>query len=148
MSGDWLEIPDENINVEEIMRQIRERIARRSDVSPSEEVESPAAVAEALWIEMIGDTADGSALSKCIPIRQRDCDIVPHHYAIEWRIPILGPVHAMVRRLINAEIRRYLLASLEKQSSLNRKVMQALKDLARENVRLRREIEELRARLE
>ena len=36
MNDAWLEIADEDINVEEIMRQIRERIAQRGDVLPSD----------------------------------------------------------------------------------------------------------------
>lgn len=148
MNDNWLEIPDENINVEEIMRQIRERIARRSGVSLSEEAERPENVVEDLWRESVGDIGKEVVFGKRVPMQRRDCDIVPRYYVIDWRIPILGPVHAVVRRIINAEIRRYLLSSLEKQSSLNRKVMQVLKDLARENARLHREIEELRGMLE
>lgn len=144
MSDDWLQIPDKDINVEEVMQQIRERIARRSSASPPEEVESPTAIAETLWKETIADPDDEFAFGRRVSIRRRDCDVVPRYYEINWRIPILGPIHAVVRRVINAEIRRYLLPSLEKQSRFNRKVLQVLKDLTQENARLHREIEELR----
>lgn len=142
MADDWLEIPDENVNAAEVMDRVRARIAHRSTASvyEAEEAESPVAVAEALWQEMIGDTTGGG---NHIPIRRRDCDIVPRHYVIDWRIPILGPIHALVRRVINAEMRRYLLPSLEKQSHFNRQMLRMLKDLVKENERLRREIEEL-----
>ena len=143
MADDWLEIPDENINAEEIMERVRARIAHRStaSLSESEETESPLAVAEALWQEMIGDAAGGG---NHIPIQRRDCDIVPRHYVIDWRIPVLGPIHALLRRIINAEMRRYLLPSLEKQSHFNRQVLRMLEGLVKENERLRREVEELR----
>ena len=144
MGDDWLDIPDENIDAEEIMGRVRARIAHCSGASLSEEAESPVAVAEALWQEMIGDTAGGSASGNHISIRQRDCDIVPRYYVIDWRVPILGPIHALVRRIINAEIRRYLLPALEKQSQLNRQMLRILEDLVKENGCLRREIEELR----
>jgi hypothetical protein len=49
-------------------------------------------------------------------------------------------LHAIVRRVINAEVRRYLTASLEKQSSLNRRMLQVLKELVAENERLSREV--------
>ena len=147
MSDDWLEISDKDINVEEIMRQIRERVARRSGNSLSEEAERPEEAVETLWREMISDAEGEVIFSKRVPIGLRDCDIVPHYYVIDWRIPILGPAHAMVRRIINAEIRRYLFPSLKKQSSFNRKVMRALKDLVQENMHLRQEIGELRERL-
>ena len=147
MNEDWLEISDEEISVEEIMRHIRERMARRNGVVPSGDMEDPASVANALWLEMIGDPSDEQELSPFISIRRRDCDIVPRHYVIDWRIPILGPIHSVVRRVINDEIRRYLLSSLEKQSDYNRRVVQILRNLARENIRLREEIEALRMEL-
>jgi len=143
MSDNWLEISDETIDVEEIVQQIRGRIARRTGVSPSEETESPAVIAEALRAEMIGEPVDELVPGKRFPIRRRDCDIVPHCYVIDWRIPILGPIHALIRRIINAEVRRYLLPSLEKQSQLNRQMLRMLQDLVEENGRLRQEIEEL-----
>jgi hypothetical protein len=83
-------------------------------------------------------------LAGSVTIRQRDGDIVPRYYAIEWRIPILGPIHAKVRRIINDEIRRYLMPSLRKQSTLNRQMLRALNDLGQENARLRQEIKGLR----
>jgi len=143
MSDDWLEILDENINVEEIMQKIRARTARYAGVPPADDSGRPEMVAEALWAEMIQDPMNVSTFVKGLQIRQRDCDIVPRYYVIDWRIPILGPIHAVVRRLINAEIRRYLLTSLKKQSSFNLRVRRALKELVQENTRLRQEIEKL-----
>ena len=144
MSDDWIEVPDDAINAEEIMQQVRERIARRTSVPSPEEAQGPTVIAEALRAEMIEEPADGSVLGKRFPIRRLDCDIVPRGYVIDWRIPILGPIHALVRRVINAEIRRYLLPSLEKQSQLNRQMLRVLEELIRENGRLRQEINELR----
>lgn len=143
MNEDWLQISDDGINVNEIMQQIRERIARENNNTPDAEVEDPVAVADDLWREMIG-TTDELFPNQPFPIRQQDCDIIPRHYVIDWRIPILGPAHAIVRRLINAEIRRYLLPTLEKQSRFNRKVRRTLQSLAQENRQLRQELEELR----
>lgn len=141
-SDDLIEIRDPEIEVAEIMRKIRERVAQREGVASSEEME-PVAVAESLRAEMIGEPVDSSALGKHVSIRQNDCDIVPRHYVIDWRIPILGPIHAVVRRVINAEIRRYLMRSLKKQSHFNRKVLRALRSLAKENAQLRQQVEEL-----
>jgi hypothetical protein len=143
MSENWLEIADEDIHVEEIMRRIRERIAAREGSLPPDEID-PARVAADLWKEMIGDPTEETAGGKLASIRSRDCDIVPRHYEIDWRIPILGPIHALVRRIINAEIRRFLIPSLERQSSLNRRLLQVLRDLERENASLRAELDALR----
>ncbi|MFW6116244.1 MAG: hypothetical protein ACOC6F_00820 [bacterium] len=145
MSEDWLEIRDEEIDVAEIMQKIRQRVSQRGD-SATIDTPDPVAVAEALRAEMIGEPVDSSALGKYVSVRQSDCDIVPRHYVIDWRIPILGPIHAVVRRVINAEIRRYLSASLKKQSHFNRKALRALRALAEENVHLRRQLEELQAK--
>ena len=143
MGEDWIEIPDECIDAAEVMGQVRARIARRGSTSSSEGPEDPAAVAEALRQEIIGDTA-GPDSGDVVPVRLRDCDVVPRRYVIDWRTPILGPIHALVRRIINTEVRRYVLPSLEKQSHLNRQMLRIVDRLVEENARLRREIEELR----
>ncbi len=142
MDDNWLEISDQNISVGEIMQRVRERAAGHYDGAPSGG-ERPEQIAEALWNKMLGDAEGESVLSEWVSIRQSDCDIVPRHYVIDWRIPILGPIHAVVRRVINAEIRRYLMPSLNKQSRFNRKVLRAVRGLARENAHLRQQIEAL-----
>jgi hypothetical protein len=135
----WLEIPDEEVDAEEIMEQIRARAADRVGTSSYEKDEDPVAAADALRQEMLENASGGE-----IPIQRRECDIVPRNYVIGWRVPILGPIHALVRRLINTEIRRYLSSSLERQSYLNRQLLRVLDGLVEENKCLRREIEELR----
>ncbi|MDH7474361.1 MAG: hypothetical protein QHJ74_10215 [Anaerolineae bacterium] len=144
MADNWLEIPGENVNVQDIMRQIRRHIAAREGEKAGSVEEEPTSIAASLWGEMIG----GQSSPGVFPLSQQECDIVPRGYAIEWRVPLLGPIHAVVRRIINAEIRRYLLPALEKQSTFNRKVRQILKDLIRENALLRQEVKELRQKLE
>jgi len=142
VNDNWLEIPDQDTNVKEIMQRIRERAARHYSGSLPEG-EKPEDIAEALWNKTIGDVESDSLLSEWISIRQSDCDIMPRQYVIDWRIPILGPIHSVVRRVINAEIRRYLSPSLKKQSHFNRKALRALRGLARENARLRQQVEAL-----
>ena len=143
MSEDWLEIPDQEIDVKEIMQRIRERVAERQGGATYHDAEALDAIADATREQTLGAQEGISIAGKRIPIWQNDCDIVPRHYVIDWRIPILGPIHALVRRVINDEIRRYLMRSLEKQAHLNRKMLQALQELAQENAYLRQEIIEL-----
>lgn len=138
MSNSWLDIPGEEVGVEEIMRLLRQRIVEQH-VHRLPETESPTEVSQALWKKMIVDQA--KEVKFMIP--WHECDIMPDRYVIDWRIPILGPIHAVVRRVINAEIRRYLLPSLRKQSHLNRRLLQYLRDVSEENARLQRQIEEL-----
>ncbi|NIT59813.1 MAG: hypothetical protein GWN00_27415 [Aliifodinibius sp.] len=143
MDENWLEIPNENIDVAEIKRQVQARLAKRRETSVAV-AKDPAAIARELWLEIIGDPLEEMEQGKSILLTQRDCDIVPRHYVIDWQIPLLGPINALLRRLINAEIRRFLLPSLERQSFLNRQLLQALRDVAEENRCLRQEIENLR----
>lgn len=140
MSEGWLEITDEGVDAEEITRQIHERVAHHSDLLSPGKAES---IAHSLWKEMIESGTDKS-VSRTILISQRDCDIVPRQYVIDWRTPILGPIHAAIRRIINAEIRRYLASALEKQSHFNRQTLRILENLSQENARLRQEIEQLK----
>lgn len=140
MNDEWLEIRDKEISVQEIMQRIRERIEAREATDPSVRDEEVESLAEDLYREMLGQPMEGTALERRVRRWRNDCDIVPRHYVIDWRVPVLGPLHALVRRVINAEIRRYLFRSLEKQSHVNRQVLEALEMLARENAALRQEI--------
>jgi hypothetical protein len=137
MGDNWLEIADQGIDAQAIARQIRDRMASMDKAS------DPADIVETIRQEMFGMPVDTLALDKRISIWQQECDIVPRSYVIDWRTPILGPIHAFVRRIINAEIRRYLLPVLERQSYLNQKILQAFQDLTQENARMRREVERL-----
>jgi hypothetical protein len=137
MTDDLIIIHDDQIDVQDIMRQIRSNIARRTGVAP--EVD-PAAVSDELWSNTIGEAEARSSLEQ-IPLTRHDCDIVPQNYVIDWRNPVLGPPHAVVRRVINAEVRRYLDAALAKQTRFNETVLRTLRQLAQENATLRHEIE-------
>jgi hypothetical protein len=141
MTDDLIVIHDDQIDVEEIMRQIRANIARRKGQSEID----PGAVSREVWESTIGDTIRFQQQIGGVPLTRHDCDIVPRDYVIDWRIPILGPIHSLVRRLINAEIHRYLDVSLSKQTRFNENVLRALHYLAQENHNLRQEIEELRS---
>lgn len=134
-------IHDDQIDVEGIMQQIRANIARRKGQSKVD----PVAISQELWESTIGDTARFQQQIGGISLSHYDCDIVPRNYVIDWRVPILGPINSIVRRVINTEIRRYLDVSLSKQTRFNQNVLRALRYLAQENQRLRQEIEEIRS---
>jgi hypothetical protein len=170
MSADWLEIDQCDIDACEVDHRVRERLSQRE--LPAQQEADSIAVARRLWRERIGPLVEGAQVDRSpgdnipegvpesgwISTWQDDCGLVPQNYRIDWRIPILGPIHALVRRVINGEIRRYLKPSLEKQSFLNRRVLRMLDQLARqsqslarqnealarENARLREEVERLR----
>lgn len=136
MSEQWLEILDDNIDTDEIDRQVQQRLAQRKSVA----IVDPNAISAAVWQDVIGniDAEEKSWL------RTQDCDVVPRNYVIDWRIPILGPINATIRRLINAEIRRFLLPSLERQSFVNRQLLDSVQTLSEENKRLQAEVDQLR----
>lgn len=143
MSDEWLEIADENIDVEEIMAQIRQRL-NQNDKKP---VIDPVAVAETLWKDIIGDP-ENLLIANRVPIRPQDCDIAPRNYKIEWRIPVIGYIHAFVRRIIDNEIRMFLFPSLDKQMRYNRRALWVMRALVEENVRLRQDLETLQTEVE
>jgi hypothetical protein len=141
MAEDLIIIHDDQIDVQDIMRQIRANVARRDGAVP--EVD-PVAVSDELWSNSIGGAEAISSLEQ-VPLTRHDCDIVPHDYVIDWRHPVLGPPHAVVRRVINAEVRRYLDASLARQTRFNETVLRTLRQMVQENAALRHEIERLLA---
>jgi hypothetical protein len=143
MSDDWLDSAGETTDVACLTQQVRDRLAAREGIRASYRAESLDSVVSSLRKEMIGAECAGD-VNGPIGLRERDCDIVPRGYHIGWQVPVLGWMHAVVRKIVNGEVRRYLLPSLEKQSELNREVLRALSALARENERLREEIGSLR----
>ena len=144
MTDDLIVISEDQIDVQDIMRQIRANIARRKGESVSEAEPDPLDVSRELWDTMIGESVNAPQAFDRIPISRYDADIFPHQYAIDWHIPILGPIHAVVRRLINAEVRRYLDVSLRKQTRFNESLLCALRHLVQENHVLRQELDSLR----
>jgi hypothetical protein len=144
MKDDLIVVHDDQIDVEEIMQQIRANIARRKGQSLEPEID-PAAISQELWESTIGDTARFEQQIGGVSLSRHDCDIVPHDYVIDWRIPILGPINSIVRRVINTEIRRYLDISLSKQTHFNENVLRALRYLAQENQQLKQEVEKTRS---
>ncbi|RMF02569.1 MAG: hypothetical protein D6768_07970 [Chloroflexi bacterium] len=143
MSEQWFEITSPNITVQDIENKISRKLAAPNRPPALVNGQSPETIAASLWAEMIGPAPADAVESQVWPLHLRDCDVVPRSYVIDWQIPILGPLNALVRRIINAELRRYLLPALEKQSYLNRQLLRALADLREENNRLRQEIERL-----
>lgn len=143
MSDNWFEISNEKISSQEIEREIENRLIGRKQAGSANSEEDPATLAEILWQEMI-DSNQESVFGEDVLLQIQDCDILPRNYVIDWQIPFLGPINAVIRRLINAEIRRFLLPSLEKQSFFNHQILHALKDVVEENKKLRLEIERLR----
>jgi hypothetical protein len=141
MTDEIIIIQDDQIDVQDIMRQIRANLARRSGATS--EVD-PVAVSDDLWVNTIGGAETRSALER-VPLTRQDCEIVPQNYVIDWHNPVLGPPHAVVRRVVNAEVRRYLDASLAKQTRFNETVLRTLRQLAQENAALQRELDQLRA---
>jgi hypothetical protein len=145
MSESWLEIKDPDLDAQEIERRIEARLARRghdnsSTACDDTDLEPGGRVAQQ------PDRAQAAQAPACEAVARwlHEYDIVPSNYVIDWRVPMIGRIHAAVRRVIHAEMRRSVLPALVKQSHLNRAVLQALSVLCEENARLRQELAELR----
>lgn len=131
---DWLKIPDETVDTAQIQREIERRLAEMIV-----DTEKPEAVMRELRQQMLGEPGNETDLPPLY-----EADIVPRDYAITWHNPIWGPLNAILRRFVNLELRRSIYPTLERQSTLNRQMLQALMRLRAENESLRRQIESLR----
>ena len=140
----WLKIGDGTIDVANIIAQIQHKAAQQGEQNERPELlgRTPEQIAQELHHTMLG--SPDSDQDGVLTIRQSDCDIIPNNYVIDWRIPILGPIHAVVRRLINDEIRRFLFPPLQKQSRINHQLLQAVNALIEENQHLRDEVNALK----
>ena len=151
MSESWLEIPDPEVDEDAVAAEVQHRREERGQAGvgsrsglggADEEVPDPVEVAESLYRERFGRSREDPVVDDLAALMQ-DCGVVPENYAIDWRGPVVGRVHALVRQVINAEIRRYLLPMLEKQGYLNRRMLEALARLEEENAELRRALRRL-----
>jgi hypothetical protein len=138
----WLEIEDEGLDALEIQHRVEERMSRREAALSEGEVD-PGSLAASLFEERFGGLMEEGPASDLLLSLQYDFDVVPRSYVIDWRVPILGPIHALIRRVINAEIRRYVLPMLQKQSHLNRQLVKEVTGLRQENAALREELDRL-----
>lgn len=140
--SNWIHI---GIDDEDIKQDMLARLESRIAARQASDAEQPSAVelVQKLRIQMLGDPAEISDSSVEMLVRRQDYDVLPRDYKIDWRFPILGPIHGVVRRLINDEITRFLFPSLKHQSSLNRQLVDAIQELADENQLLRSEITRL-----
>ena len=143
MSESWLEIGDPDLDAQEIERRIEARMAQR-DVGDSlvagDDVELDFGGKGGDWPdpETLSDEAACDRISRWL----QDCGVVPANYVIDWRVPIIGRIHAAVRRVIHAETRRSVYPVLDKQSHLNRAVLSVLLELCQDNARLHRDLEQ------
>ena len=142
-SSSWLEINHPEIDKQALQQKIEAQVTKTlSEIAQSDD-NDPQTIAQNLWQALIGPLPhEVEATTPFIP-SLADCDIVPRNYNIEWQHPVLGPINATIRQVINEEIRRYLLNSLEKQSALNRQISEVLQTLMAENKALKEELNRL-----
>lgn len=142
MENNWFEFAFEGVDAEDIDRRVQRNLA---GYAVAEEDADPTHILEALKDSVIGRPIVLPGLEQQFEFRERDCDIVPHSYSVGWRTPVLGPIYAFLRRFIDAEVRRYLFPSLQKQSVFNSRLLRVLQASCQENAKLREELAQLRA---
>ena len=141
MTDDWLG-PTEGIDTDALADEVEKRLRDRRTIGAADDSRLDSAiVAQELRQTMLPTSAPDAtpigAPSGAILLTEADCDIVPRDYVIDWQHPLLGPINARVRQVINAEIRRYLTTTLEQQSFVNRQLLQSIQQLQVENAELR-----------
>lgn len=118
------EIKDEEINVEEIMKKIRENIKDRKesgvyDNENSEEIE-----------QVFSDISRSKEKSSHeLESINSNCDIRNNSYSISSHRPIMGKFLVKGRNLVHGEVRRYVDPALQKQSELNYKLVDLFSDV-------------------
>jgi len=121
---DTIEIKDDEINVEEIMRQIRENIRKRKE-SGAYTQEMEALINEPLQAPCGATGAGQDDLQQNLNYINSNWD-VHAEYNISSHRPILGRLFAWGRQLIHGEVRRYVDLLAGKQSEFNANVVRVL----------------------
>jgi len=134
------EIRDEEIDVEEIMRKIRENIRMRKEagIYPEGEIEeiSPTRASGSCHPDQIGDAGAGAiGLS---PEARRDLDhinstwdVENKGYFISSHRPVAGRFLIRGRELVHGEVRRYVDPAIWKQREFNASTTRLLNEVSR-----------------
>lgn len=123
------EINDEEVNVEEIMRMIRENIIKRKEQGtyppPLEEANKQLISNQKISMgEIKGEVADDLAALN------RNCDIQNNSYVISSHRPVVGKVLVKGREVVHGEVRRYVDPMIFKQIEFNQNASKVLTNTA------------------
>lgn len=138
---DTFEIKDEEINVEEIMEEIRENIRKRKesdDYKSAEEIEE-------VFSEVSSSRARSPQESGIINL---NCDIRNNSYSISSHRPVLGTFLVEGRKLVHGEVRRYVDPVFQKQSELNSNLAGVLSDVKETANSCSNKMEQLKTEIE
>ena len=136
------EIRDEEIDVEEIMRKIREniRMRREAGIYPEGEIEdvSPTRASGSCHPDQIVDAGSGSGAIGLSPEARRDLDYVNsswnienNSYFISSHRPVAGRFLIRGRELVHGEVRRYVDPAIWKQREFNASTTRLLNEVAK-----------------
>ena len=133
------EINDEEVNVEEIMRKIRENISKRKEQGtyppPLDEVNQQLISNQKMAIgEIKGQVADDLANMRI------NCDIQNNSYVISSHRPVVGKVLIKGREVVHGEVQRYVDPMIFKQITFNQNASNVLNNAAYRLSRIENEI--------
>jgi O-antigen chain-terminating methyltransferase len=126
---DTIEIKDDEINIEDIMRQIRENIKKRRESGAyTKEME-----------ELINKPLSTSVTSIDQDDMQQNLDYINHNWDLHWEYrisshrPLLGRFLVWGRQLIHGEVRRYVDIIIGKQIEFNAHVVRVLNNFFKDS---------------
>lgn len=133
------EINDEEVNVEEIMRKIRENISKRKEQGtyppPLDEANKQLISNQKLSMgEIKGEVADDLAALN------RNCDIQNNSYVISSHRPVVGKVLIKGREVVHGEVRRYVDPMVFKQIEFNQNASKVFNNTAYRLAKIENEI--------
>jgi len=138
------EIKEEDINVEEIMRKIRDNMDRRKDGNENSDVEN-----------VIGRGSDGKQeipktgdpLQKELDYINSNWDIQNNNYIISSHRRATGKALVKGREAIHGEVRRYVDPMISKQKDFNRSIATILKEASKSMSEVKVSIDQLLAQM-
>jgi O-antigen chain-terminating methyltransferase len=136
---DTFEISNEEINVEEIMRKIRENIRKRKEEGtypPEIDTKSKKLISDQKQ-EM--QVARKEIFDELLNLNI-NCDIQNNSYVISSHRPILGKALIKGRELVHGEVRRYVYPMILKQINFNQDATKVINDMAHRLLNVENEI--------
>jgi O-antigen chain-terminating methyltransferase len=139
---DTFEINQKEVNVEEIMKKIRENIRKKGiNAYPieSNEIQNNSVVA---------DFSNGCSIKRDLEYINSNWDIQNNGYLISSHRPVVGKFLIKGREAVHGEVRRYVDPMVQKQTVFNEGTVNILNNISSNSISLNNKIEQLKPNID
>ncbi|MDY9927189.1 class I SAM-dependent methyltransferase [Methanosarcina sp.] len=136
------EINQEEVNVEEIMKKIRENIRKKGiDAYPIE-------IDKIQNNSVVSDFSDECSIKRDLEYINSNWDIQNNDYLISSHRPVVGKFLIKGREVVHGEVRRYVDPMVQKQTVFNEGIVSILNNISSNSISLNNKVEKLKPNID